>query len=145
MADHSFAQMIARRRQALGLSQQEVADRMREHGVGVSHQTIWKWENGATSPRQDRLDALAAALVLASETITAWWLGTDASAGPRRGVGSPWEGLFDELSDGARAAIEHIVALDRAARAASSRPPSGQRGGTRQDARPPAPHPQLDL
>ena len=112
-----FGARLAQRRTALGLSQQEVADRMRDAGSGVSHQTVWKWESGETVPRRSRLPALAAALVLAQETVLAWWLGADVDDVPAP-AGSPWEGLFDELSPDARAAIEHIVALDRTARAA---------------------------
>ena len=133
MADDRFASRIAHRRTALGLTQQEVADRMAAAGTSVSHQTIWKWEAGETTPRRTRLPALAAALVLAEETLLAWWLGTDV--GGLRTTGrapSPWEGLFDELSDDARAAIEHVIALDRAAR----------RGGGPDGDRRPAPHPE---
>ena len=56
-----FEEMRNKRRQ-LGISQQRLADRMREHGYPVVKGTIVNWEHGRTVPPVDALRPLAKAL-----------------------------------------------------------------------------------
>lgn len=61
-----LAKSIATDRQALGLSQHELADL-----VGVTQQSVSKWEEGIANPRGKRLEKLVAALGKKSHTAAA--------------------------------------------------------------------------
>ena len=58
-----LAQSIAIDRQRLGLSQHELAKR-----IGVSQQSVAKWENGQSLPRGKRLAGLTSVLGKTSQT-----------------------------------------------------------------------------
>jgi transcriptional regulator with XRE-family HTH domain len=57
--DPHFARVTSARRQALGLDQRTVAE-----NVGVTQQTISRWESGISLPRREAVHALARALDL---------------------------------------------------------------------------------
>lgn len=57
--DRLFGERVRHAREAVGLSQTEVADRM-----GVSPQGVQKWESGASFPRLSRLYRLAEVLTV---------------------------------------------------------------------------------
>lgn len=61
-----LAKSIATDRQALGLSQHDLAEK-----VGVTQQSVSKWEEGLARPRGKRLNALIAALGKKSHTAAA--------------------------------------------------------------------------
>lgn len=62
----TLGQAIAADRARLGLSQQELAQR-----IGVSQQAVAKWEAGAATPRGKRLQQLAGAFGKSSQTNVA--------------------------------------------------------------------------
>lgn len=51
-------------REALGISQQELADRL-----DVSHVTVWRWENGKAEPRRHHKTALARELATTEQVL----------------------------------------------------------------------------
>lgn len=60
----TFHEHLARRRKALGLSQEELAAK-----IGVSRQAVSKWETGDSTPDLNRLLALAEALDTSLDTL----------------------------------------------------------------------------
>ena len=71
---------IKKRRQILGLSMQEVVDRVLAQGVALSKAAISKYENGKSAPKSTNLRALALALecspdyLLTESVIKVEWL-----------------------------------------------------------------------
>lgn len=63
MPTTALAQALTADRQRLGLSQQELAKRM-----GVSQQSVSKWEDGSSAPRGKRLKQLVSVLGKKSQT-----------------------------------------------------------------------------
>jgi len=59
-AAESFRDLLLRSRGRSGLTQRELADR-----VGVNRRSVQEWENGATYPGADRLEALIRVLLAA--------------------------------------------------------------------------------
>lgn len=60
--DEDFAANLRRRREAEGLSQDELAQRMTERGFGFSQATVWKIEQGKRPVKISEMVALADAL-----------------------------------------------------------------------------------
>ena len=71
---------IKKRRQILGLSMQEVVDRVLEQGITLSKAAISKYENGKSAPKSTSLRALASALecppdyLLTESSVKVEWL-----------------------------------------------------------------------
>lgn len=61
------------KRKALGISQSELADRLRAAGIDVTNQAISKWENGATLPNAQQFLVLCSQLHI--EDISGEFLG----------------------------------------------------------------------
>ena len=57
MADKTFGDNLSKSRKKAGLSQEELAEKM-----GLTRQTISKWETGASVPDVEELQRLCAAL-----------------------------------------------------------------------------------
>ena len=92
-----FGEILAKHRRELGLSQAELASRLREAGFSVTNQALSKWENGATLPNARQFLALCQALEI--EDIRGVF--TDGSGG-----------LLDGLNrEGRRRAMEYIQLL----------------------------------
>lgn len=91
----SLAVNIQRTRQAAGLTQEQVAE-----AVGVSRQTVAKWESGETSPDLEHASALADAL---STTLD----GLVTFDGAGLGLGAPPRGkhLFGSVKVGKRGQV----------------------------------------
>ncbi|HVL52488.1 MAG TPA: helix-turn-helix transcriptional regulator [Actinomycetota bacterium] len=103
---------VRARREELGLGQGALAER-----VGVTQQTISRWENGEVVPPPKRLAKLAAALGLDTRKLLAYagYLGAEPET-------SQWEGLtafyerMPELSN-----QELLIIVERAAEELRSR------------------------
>ena len=82
-----FPSRLARRRRVLGLTQEELADRL-----DVTRQAVQKWESGASQPGMEKLSALAETLDMSLDALV---LGREAPPPPpeREGApaGDPWE------------------------------------------------------
>ena len=82
-----FPGRLARRRRVLGLTQEELADRL-----DVTRQAVQKWESGASQPGMEKLSALAETLDMSLDALV---LGREAPPPPpeREGApaGDPWE------------------------------------------------------
>lgn len=63
-ADQNFAVNVRHYREQIGLSQEELAQRMSERGFGFTQATVWKIEQGKRAVRVGEAVALAAALEL---------------------------------------------------------------------------------
>ncbi len=97
-----FGEILAKHRRELGLSQAELASRLREAGFSVTNQALSKWENGATLPNARQFLALCQALEI--EDIRGVF--TDGSGG-----------LLDGLNrEGRRRAMEYIQLLRESGR-----------------------------
>jgi transcriptional regulator with XRE-family HTH domain len=59
-----FDRTVSVRREEVGLSQKELADRL-----GVSQQTVSRWESGTAIPQPERLSALAKLLDMEEERL----------------------------------------------------------------------------
>lgn len=70
---------IRERRKAIGLNQEEIANR-----IGVSKDSIRRWESGEREPRASELQSLAMAL----QTSVAYLLGDTSDSRPMRPVGA---------------------------------------------------------
>ena len=83
------AQIIGARRRALGLSQEQLAEKL-----GVSRQAVSKWETGESLPDTDKLLSLASALEMtADELLGLTGEGESASAPPSRRERAGWLAL----------------------------------------------------
>ena len=83
------AQIIGARRRALGLSQEQLAEKL-----GVSRQAVSKWETGESLPDTDKLLSLAGALEMtADELLGLTGEGESASAPPSRRERAGWLAL----------------------------------------------------
>lgn len=83
------AQIIGARRRALGLSQEQLAEKL-----GVSRQAVSKWETGESLPDTDKLLSLASALEMtADELLGLPGEGESASAPPSRRERAGWLAL----------------------------------------------------
>ena len=71
-------------RQRLGLSAAAMGTLL-----GVTAQSIYKWEDGKARPRASQLQAIAAARKLGKREAAACRTGTDGGRGGRRGVKFP--------------------------------------------------------
>lgn len=82
-----FPGRLVRRRRVLGLTQEELADRL-----DVTRQAVQKWESGASQPGMEKLSALAETLDMSLDALV---LGREAPPPPpeREGApaGDPWE------------------------------------------------------
>ncbi len=95
---NSVGETISARRRELGLSQAELAGRLKILGIDVTNQAVSKWENGATEPGANQFLALCAALDI--EDIR----GAFSGAG--------FDGYFKGLSyEGRKKALEYIDLL----------------------------------
>ncbi|HEX2039520.1 MAG TPA: helix-turn-helix transcriptional regulator [Acidimicrobiales bacterium] len=74
-----FGELLRRRREARGLEQAELA-----RLLGVTQQTVSKWETGVTVPRPSRVAALARALGLDAGLLHAAAAEDDPTVGERR-------------------------------------------------------------
>ena len=84
-----MAQIIGARRRALGLSQEQLAEKL-----GVSRQAVSKWETGESLPDTDKLLSLASALEMtADELLGLPGEGESASASPSRRERAGWLAL----------------------------------------------------
>ena len=84
-----MAQIIGARRRALGLSQEQLAEKL-----GVSRQAVSKWETGESLPDTDKLLPLASALEMtADELLGLTGEGESASAPPSRRERAGWLAL----------------------------------------------------
>ena len=112
-----LARRVRERRAALGLSQEELADRMGYR----SKSSITKLEKGVNDLPQSKLEELAAAL----DTTPAWLLGIETAAAPPPG--------FEPLPEMARVPLVGSIAWarpsrrSRTSRAISGSPPRGTR------------------
>ena len=77
----TLGQRIRERREALGLSQEQVAEKM-----GVSRQAVGKWESDDARPSTDNLLRLAALLVVEVQELASG----ETPAPPQRKF--PWRG-----------------------------------------------------
>jgi len=68
--DRRFAENFRAAREQAGLSQREVADRMRERGYAYHQQTIVRVESGSQSPRVGEATALAAIVDRTVDALT---------------------------------------------------------------------------
>ena len=83
------AEIIGARRRALGLSQEQLAEKL-----GVSRQAVSKWETGESLPDTDKLLSLASALEMtADELLGLTGEGESASAPPSRRERAGWLAL----------------------------------------------------
>ena len=64
MADKTFGDNLSKSRKKAGLSQEELAEKM-----GLTRQTISKWETGASVPDVEDLQRLCAALSASAEEL----------------------------------------------------------------------------
>lgn len=64
MADKTFGDNLAKARKKAGLSQEELAEKM-----GLTRQTISKWETGASAPDVEELQRLCVALSASAEEL----------------------------------------------------------------------------
>lgn len=64
MADKTFGDNLSKSRKKAGLSQEELAEKM-----GLTRQTISKWETGASVPDVEELQRLCAALSASAEEL----------------------------------------------------------------------------
>ena len=64
MADKTFGDNLSKSRKKAGLSQEELAEKM-----GLTRQTISKWETGASVPDVEELQRLCAALPASAEEL----------------------------------------------------------------------------
>ena len=64
MADKAFGDNLSKSRKKAGLSQEELAEKM-----GITRQTISKWETGASVPDVEELQRLCAALSASAEEL----------------------------------------------------------------------------
>ncbi len=105
----TFGDRIAGAREAVGLSQRDLA-----HRLGVRTETLRGWEEDRTEPRSNRLQMLAGIL-----NVSIRWLLTGEGAGvapPADGAGAEFRNMVTELrdlrADMARAA-ERLSRLER--------------------------------
>ena len=98
----SIGQRIAQKRKELGLSQEALGDRL-----GVSRQSIYKWESDAALPEIDKLVALAK---LFGVTV-GWLLGVEEPAAPTREP--PQELTEQQLKLAEEIAERYIAALPK--------------------------------
>lgn len=89
-----LAGTLRARREELGLGQDEVAQRL-----GVTQQTVSRWEHGAATPRPVRLLALAGVLDVEPQRLQrlAGIIPVRTDVGAR--VSSHWKQLFDGVPD----------------------------------------------
>ena len=91
----SIAQNIQRTRLAAGLTQEQLAE-----AVGVSRQTVAKWESGETSPDLEHAASLAEALGTTLDALVSFDSGGVGIAVPPRG-----KHLFGNVKVGERGQI----------------------------------------
>ena len=97
----SVGQRIAQKRKERGLSQEALGE-----ALGVSRQSVYKWESDSTLPEIDKLIALSR---LFGVTI-GWLLGVEESAEPREGdPAPPTEAGEAELTETQLKMVEEIV------------------------------------
>jgi transcriptional regulator with XRE-family HTH domain len=100
-----FDQAIAVRREELGLSQTELAERL-----GVSQQTVSRWEAGRAIPEPDRVAGLAKALDYEEERLLGY--AGYLPRGDRSDYWQQFQAMYENLinlSDG-----ELLLLLDKA-------------------------------
>ena len=95
---NNIGEILYLRRKELGLSQSELAEKLRAGGVNVTNQAISKWENGSTLPNAKQFLSLCCALQI--DDINGKFL-----------IGSP-NGLLAGLdATGRRKAMDYIELL----------------------------------
>lgn len=73
----NIGEILNQRRRELGLSQTELAEKLRLGGIGVTNQAISKWENGSTLPNAKQFLSLCRTLEI--DDINALFLGGSSS------------------------------------------------------------------
>jgi transcriptional regulator with XRE-family HTH domain len=115
-----FAELLRKARAALGIKQEEIAERLADLGHPVGQTTVSAWECGPTVPRDnDRLGAIAAAYELDPEVVMR------AAFGPRRKPAADPSNA-DLAADIARlqGVMEEILTALRAGATPGAAPPS---------------------
>jgi transcriptional regulator with XRE-family HTH domain len=97
-----LGQRITDARQALGMTQQELASK-----VGVTQRVIAYWEREAVSLRADQIDALAGALNTSADNLVGRKLSKQRAGGP---VGKARR-LFEAISNMPRHQQEKVFAI----------------------------------
>ena len=116
-----FAELLRKARAALGIKQEEIAERLGDLGHPVGQTTVSAWECGPTVPRDnDRLAAIAAAYELDPEVVMR------AAFGPRRKTAADSPSNADLAADIARlqSVMEEILTALRAGATPGAAPPS---------------------
>lgn len=106
-----FGELLRSRREAQGLEQVELA-----RLLGVTQQTVSKWETGVTVPRPARVGALARALALDAGLLHAAAADSEAPSWDGRGDDAPAGIRLDRLSQD-----ELVTLLDAAWRELTQR------------------------
>lgn len=88
-----FGEILRNRREEQGLEQGDIARRL-----GVTQQTVSKWETGVTIPRAPRIAALASMLDIDAGLLHRA-AGTSADPGPRQGGGHSTNVTLELLSE----------------------------------------------
>ena len=96
----NIGEILARKREQLGLSQKELAQQLSAADITVTNQAISKWENGSTQPNAAQF--LTLCRILKINDIAETFLGISHS--------SPFRSLNEE---GRRKAMEYIDLLER--------------------------------
>ena len=105
----TLGQRIAQKRKELGLSQEALGEQ-----IGVSRQSIYKWESDSSVPEIEKLIVLAKFF----DVSVGWLLGVEEASAPQEA--SPQENS-DELTDTQLKMVEEIVARYLAAQPASKK------------------------
>lgn len=118
MHRETIGQRIAERREALGLSQEQLAER-----IGVRAQTVSRWERGANLGRIGNLDRVAEALEITMSDLMADLEPTNGNGQQEKSTDATdrieaLEGEVSELRGGLVAAVELL--LDQAEREAEA-------------------------
>ncbi|MFI5502346.1 helix-turn-helix domain-containing protein [Nocardia asteroides] len=88
---HTFAELLVAGRSSAGLTQGELALR-----VGVSRQTVGRWEQGTSIPIRDRVSTIATALGIEPDALFVA-AGHPSTLGPSGGVSQPVRPLLGSL------------------------------------------------
>lgn len=104
---------LRRRREALGLSQKALADRL-----GVEQATVSRWEKGTQSPRSEQFDALAEFLAVTVRELVGLIYGhSPDEPGRHSPAAASGVAIPDDLNEEERALLDATLDVIRKRRA----------------------------